>query len=136
MIKKKNKKMTWVLPVVIVVGIIYSYCIYLYEKKSIEKAPKIDFEHSIDSTYVQSIEFPRNAFYFKTGIYLNDTLYDTFINHGSQTYGLKEVIAFRNLLVPFVVTKNGNNDTLHIVKDNKKYYLLISEEMERRRNQF
>jgi len=129
----KNNKVIWTLTF-LVAGIIYSYFIYLYEKKSIEKAPKIDFEHSLDSIVVSSIEFPRNAFYFKTGIYMNDTLYDTFVSHGSQIYGSQEIEVLRKLPVPFVVSKKSNNDTLYLIKNDTKYYLLISEEIERRKN--
>lgn len=130
----KKNRITWGL-IFLAAGVIYSYCIYLYEKKSIEKAPKIDFEHSLDSIDVSSIEFPRNAFYFKTGIYLNDTLYDTFVSHGSQIYGSQEIEVLRELPPPFIIVKEANTDTLKILKNNKMYYLLISEEIERRKNQ-
>ena len=133
----KKKKRNWELSIIIILGIFYTIGIYQYEKYRIKKAPKLDFEHKIDSFLIKKIEYKRNALYPKTGVIFNDTLYDTYICSISNVYqiGNNEVLKFSDILLPFTIAKNENDDTLFLSKGNKQYYLLISEEIKRRKLQ-
>lgn len=137
MTNKERKKMTWILPIVIVSGIIFIWSRYLYEKSSIENSSKINFEHVVDSIYVSKIRFERNSLYPKAKVFLNDTLYDTYITYVSTVYKAGTTGKFKldDVHPPFTLTKRENNDTIYLIKGDEKYYLLISEEMERRNNQ-
>lgn len=137
MAMKKNKRIL-IISLYILAGIIFGIGVYQYEKYNLEKAPKLDFEHKNDNFLIKKIEYKRNALYpKKTGVIFNDTLYDTYISSISPIYQLnsENKLQFSDILPPFILTKKENNDTVHIIKDNKTYYLLISEELERRKNQ-
>ena len=133
----KKKKRNWKLSIIIILGIFYTIGIYQYEKYRIKKAPKLDFEHKIDSFLINKIEYKRNALYPKTGVIFNDTLYDTYICSISSVYqiGNHKALKFSDILLPFTITKKENDDTLFLSKGNKQYYLLISEEIKRRQLQ-
>lgn len=136
MTKKKNKRIL-LISLYILAGIIFGIGVYQYEKNSIEKSPKINFEYAVDSIYVNKIRFERNSLYPKAKVFLNDTLYNTYITYISATHqiGATNKLKLDDIIPPFTLTKKENNDTIYIIKDNKKYYLLISEELERRKNQ-
>lgn len=137
MTKKKNKRIL-LISLYILAGIIFGIGVYQYEKYRLDTVPKLDFEYGSDSIYIEKINYKRNALYpKKTGIIFNDTLYDTYISSVSPIHQMenKNNLKFSDILPPFTLTKKENNDTIHIIKDNKKYYLLISEELERRKNQ-
>lgn len=125
----KNKRIL-LISLYILAGIIFMIGVYQYEKYNLEKAPKLDFEHAIDSLYVNKIDFPRGGFY------VNGILYNAFgITDNSKISHQNELINLFELPPPFIISKEANNDTLKIIKNNKMYYLLISEEIERRKNQ-
>lgn len=134
---EKRKRRFWLLPLILASSIIFICSRYLYEKFSIERSSKINFEYAADSIYVNKIRFERNSLYPKAKVFLNDTLYDTYITYVSLIHqiGSTNKLKLDDILPPFTLTKKENNDTIHIIKDNKKYYLLISEELERRKNQ-
>lgn len=134
--KNKKNKRFWELPAIIVLGVFFTIGIYQYEKYRLEKAPKLDFEHKVGNFLINKIEYKRNALYSKkTGVIFNDTLYDTYICSISSVYqnGNDEVLNFSDILPPFIITKEENNDTIHLVKGNVRYYLLISDELKRRK---
>lgn len=124
MTKKKNRSMIyWQYPIVIIGGALLFYFVTKYNKAKLEKAPKFDFEQSIDSLYVEEIDFPRGS------LYINGIMYNAFgISSYSKIHSKKESTILFELPPPFLMTKEANNDTLKIIKDGKQYYLLISEE--------
>ena len=83
---KKNKRIL-LISLYILAGIIFTIGVYQYEKYSLEKAPKLDFELQNDNFLINKIEYKRNALYSKkTGVIFNDTLYDTYICSVSSVY--------------------------------------------------
>lgn len=127
---KKKKLIYWQYPIVIIGGVLLFYFVSRYNRLEMENAPKLDFEHAIDSLYVNKIDFPRGGFY------VNGILYNAFgITDNSKISHQNELINLFELPPPFIISKEANNDTLKIIKNNKMYYLLISEEIERRKNQ-
>src|SRR5690606_15090698 len=126
---KKKKLIYWQYPIVIIGGVLLFYFVSRYNRLEMENAPKLDFEHAIDSLYVNKIDFPRGGFY------VNGILYNAFgITDNSKISHQNELINLFELPPPFIISKEANNDTLKIIKNNKMYYMLISEEIERRKN--
>jgi len=113
----------WQYPIVIIGGVLLFYFVTQYNKAKLEKAPKLDYEHSIDSLYVDKISFGRGNFR------VNGVIYNAFgISSYSKIHNEDESFDLYKLPPPFILSKEANNDTLKILKDNKQYYLLISEE--------
>lgn len=128
LMKKKKLIMVFYIPLFLL-GIFY---VYMMDKKQIndrETAPKIRFEVSLDELYVTSISFERND------LYLNEVLYDAGgISSYSRVHSKNGLIRLRDIAPPFTLTKKANNDTLQIIKQNKKMYLLVTEEIRYARN--
>lgn len=124
----KNKKLKnlhkWYILIMIILSPFIMFVIYpKYVFYSLENAPKLDFEHAIDSIYVKKIDFGRG------GLKLNGNRYNAFgISAYAKIHNETESFELYKLPLPFAMSKEANNDTLKIVKDGKQYYLLISEE--------
>lgn len=88
-----------------------------------ENAPKLDFEHAVDSIYVEKIDFGRS------GLKINGNRYNAFgISAYAKIHNENKSLELYKLSLPFTMSKEANNDTLKITKNDKQYYLLISEE--------
>ena len=120
---KKRKLIYLQYVIVILGGILLFYFVSRYNRLEMENAPKLDFEHAIESTLVEKIDFGRSGFK------INGLKYNAFgISAYAKIHNETESFDLYKLLPPFILSKEANNDTLKIIKDNKQYYLLISEE--------
>ena|SRR5690606_6816082 len=120
---KKRKLIYLQYPIVIIGGALLFYFVSRYNRLEMENAPKLDFEHAIDSIYVDKIGFGRGNFR------VNGIMYNAFgISSYSKIHNKDESFDLYKLPPPFILSKEANNDTLKIIKDDKQYYLLISEE--------
>lgn len=124
----KNKKLKYLSKWYIIIMIIISpFIMFIFYPKyffySLENAPKLNFEQAIDSISVKKIDFGRG------GLKLNRIRYNAFgISAYSTIHNENESFELYKLRPPFILSKEANNDTLKIVKDDKTYYLLINEE--------
>ena len=122
--KKLQKVYKWYVICSLVLAPIVIFVIYpKYYKYQLENAPKLDFEHAIESTLVEKIDFGRSGFK------INGLKYNAFgISAYAKIHNESESFDLYKLPPPFILSKEANNDTLKIIKDDKQYYLLISEE--------
>lgn len=121
----KKKELVYLQYIVVVVGgVLLFYFVTKYNKVRMEKAPKLDFEHAIDSVFVEKIDFGRGNFYLNRDLYNNVFV----IGPYAKIHSEKETILLKDLPLPFWVTKKTNNDTLYLIKNHKIYHLLISKE--------
>lgn len=120
----KRKIFFWVL-VFIFSFILFAYVFRYSNEQYLIKfrgAPVISFKDSIDLN-VYKISFERN------GLYLNNKIYNAgSISAYSKLHKADVVYQLDEIKSPFKLRKEKNNDTLHIVKDNEVYYLLVTEE--------
>src|SRR5690606_16587115 len=120
---KKRKLIYLQYVIVILGGILLFYFVSRYNRLEMENAPKLDFEHAIESTLVEKIDFGRSGFK------INGLKYNAFgISAYAKIHNESESFDLYKLPPPFILSKEANNDTLKIIKDDKQYYLLISEE--------
>ena len=109
--------------IVIIGGALLFYFVSRYNRLEMENAPKLDFEHAVDSIYVEKIDFGRS------GLKINGNRYNAFgISAYAKIHNEKKSLELYKLSPPFTMSKKANNDTLKITKNGKQYYLLISEE--------
>jgi len=120
------KKKVLTLLLYIVVGTLgLAFIIYNFSREVDKRnnAPSLNFGCAIN-TIVRKISFERN------GLYINDTLYNAGgISWYSRLYSKAGVFNFSSFKTPFTLRKAVNNDTLHLIKEYSKYYLVISEEV-------
>lgn len=68
----KKKKFIYLQYVIVILGgILLFYFVSRYNRLEMENAPKLDFEHAIDSIYVEKIGFGRGNFYLNGDLYNN-----------------------------------------------------------------
>lgn len=88
-----------------------------------QNLPRLNFETSIKKE-VKKISFKRN------GLYLNKQQYNASgISWYSKFTGQDTILALDDIKPPFQLNKKADNDTLYLIKNNKIYYLLISNEI-------
>lgn len=104
-------------------GISLMYIIFLRYYPDVKNAPKLFFKHELYLD-VKEISFERNH------LYLNDTLYDAGgISGYSRVYSSPiNGTDLMSIMPPFRMEKSANNDTLRIIKENKRYYLVVTKE--------
>lgn len=125
---KKNKTILIIYVIVICIGIYFAYIMLTREIKKHKNAPAIDFVNSVDIE-VKDISFERN------GLFLNGKEYNANgISAYSKFYYKDSYLEFESINVPFILRKHKQNDTLKIIKDEKEMYLLVTEEIEYRKN--
>lgn len=120
----KKKKQILFLSTVFIAGIIY---VYMMNKRSHDKymnAPKIRTELALKQIDVEKISFERS------GLYLNKVQFNANgISSHSRVHYKDSVVLLRQIKPPFILRKKSSNDTLELIKNNKKYYLLVSQEI-------
>lgn len=114
--------------IVFCIGICFAYIMLTREMEKHKNAPAIDFANSVDIE-VKDISFERN------GLFLNGKQYNANgISGYSKFYYKDSYLKFRSINVPFILRKQKQNDTLKIIKEGKEMYLLVSKEIEYRKN--
>ena len=110
---------------IVILGVIFSYVMFRKSHQDYLNAPKIRFENAINLD-VKKISFERN------GLFLNGQQYNadgisgyTEVHHDDSIYKLGD------MQPPFHLAKAKQNDTLFIIKGDKRYYLLVTEEIKR-----
>lgn len=98
---------------------IYFFTGYNHGRKN---NPSIAYSTALNLN-VKSISFERN------GLHINDTTYIAGgVSWYSRLHYSNRVFRLNEIKPPFYISKKNNNDTLTILKDSRKYYILISEE--------
>ena len=87
-----------------------------------DKAIVIDYYKSIDSLIVNKIFFNRGFLELNGILYRSDT-----INPYSKIYSNDQSssLLIKDFKPNFILYKKYNNDTIHLIKENVHYYLLI-----------
>ncbi|RWW99600.1 hypothetical protein [Flavobacterium cerinum] len=125
---KKNKTILIIYVIVFCVGICFAYIMLTREIKKHKNAPVIDFANGVDIE-VKDISFERN------GLFLNGKEYNANGISGYSKFHYKDsYLELESINVPFILRKQKQNDTLKIIKDEKEMYLLVSKEIEYRKN--
>lgn len=79
---------------------------------------------AVDSEEVNSISFERN------GLFMNGILYSAGgISGYSRFINTRKLLCLEEIKPPFLMNKGANNNTLSLIKEDRKYYLTISEEL-------
>jgi len=93
------------------------------DRQDYENAPKIRFENELD-LHVQKISFERN------GLFLNERRYNAGgISGYSRVHLDDSIYKLRNIEPPFRLAKAKQTDTLNIIKGDKRFYMLVTEEI-------
>ncbi|THD31554.1 hypothetical protein [uncultured Flavobacterium sp.] len=113
----------------LILAIPFFYFTSIYDENKLKNSPKLNFENSLD-IYVKEISFERN------GLYLNDIQHQAYgISGYSKVHllGTNKELTLKEIIPPFKMEKKEKNDTLKI-KKNDVYYLLVTEEINLRKN--
>jgi len=112
-----------------ILAILFVYFSNMYDENKLKNSPKLNFENSLD-IYVKEISFERN------NLYLNDIQYQAYGISGYskvRLLGTNKELTLKKIIPPFKMEKKAKNDTLKI-KKNGVYYLLVTEEINLRKN--
>ena len=108
----------------LILAIPFFYFTSIYDENKLKNSPKLNFENSLD-IYVKEISFERNE------LYLNDIQHQAY---GISGYSKVHLLGTnKEFIPPFKMEKKEKNDTLKI-KKNDVYYLLVTEEINLRKN--
>ncbi len=104
-------------------GVLFMYIMFVYTNPDVNNAPRLFYENEINIE-VKKISFQRNY------LYLNNILYNAGgISGYSRVYSTDNYVnRLENIKPPFKIEKEAKNDTLRILKENKLYFLLVTQE--------
>lgn len=112
------------LSIVAIAGLSFVYYINEKSREEFLNAPKIRKEHKLEDLQVNRIKFDRG------GLYLNGKEYNSGgISGYSKVHFEDSIISLDEVEPPFIMRKKENNDTLEFIKEDRKLYLLVSEEL-------
>lgn len=122
---KKSSQFIFLI-IVTVIGIIFVYSMNKNSRNKLINAPKIRKKTAFNLN-VKTISFERN------GLYLNKKQYNSGgISWYSKFHlaGSDSIYTFDDIKPPFTLQKSNDSDTLKLLQNNRKLYLLISEELQ------
>jgi hypothetical protein len=103
------------------IAILFFHIAENMHRNELSYAPKIRKEDVIDDLDVRRISFDRGS------LFLNKKRYDCYISFFTKVHSQDSIFSFKNMPPPFLIRKEANNDTLEIIKDDRKFYIILSE---------